>query len=45
MCRLWSAAMAHVADACLEGFARCKRASLEGRAGMSLDLQVRIAAA
>jgi len=37
--------MAHVADACLEGFARCKRASLEGRAGMSLDLQVRIAAA
>ncbi|KAI7841037.1 hypothetical protein COHA_005265 [Chlorella ohadii] len=39
VCRLWSAAMAHVADACLEGFARCKRASLEGRAGMSLDLQ------
>lgn len=39
--RLWGAAAAHVAEACLEGFARCKRCSLEGRAGMSLDLQVR----
>ncbi|KAL4422269.1 hypothetical protein ABPG75_008466 [Micractinium tetrahymenae] len=37
--RLWSAVAAHVADACLEGFSRCKRCSLEGRAAMSLDLQ------
>lgn len=38
--RLWSAVAAHVAEACLEGFSRCKRCSLEGRAAMSLDLQV-----
>lgn len=42
MGRLWGAAEGHVAEACLEGFSRCKRCSLEGRAAMSLDLQVRL---
>lgn len=37
--RLWGAAAVHVAEACLEGFSRCRRCSLEGRAAMSLDLQ------
>lgn len=38
--RLWSAAAAAVAEACLEGISRVKRCSLEGRAAMSVDLQV-----
>lgn len=37
---LWGAAAAYVAESVLEGIVRVKRCTLEGRAAMSVDLQV-----